>query len=69
MFGMPIHNWQFWLVTAAMLWGLWIIARPFLPLKRNRSHANGGACPNCSSGQSASRKPRQTSLTIEGRRA
>ncbi len=37
---------QFYIVTAAALWGLWTLARPFLPSKKGSSQA----CPSCSSG-------------------
>jgi hypothetical protein len=34
-------DWQFLVVTAAALWGLWILVRPFL----RRQEKPG--CPNC----------------------
>lgn len=43
-------DWQFLVVTAAALWGLWILLRPFLPRRGKEQEAAGGAaCPRCSS--------------------
>lgn len=49
-------DWQFLVVTAAALWGLWILLRPFLPRRRkDQEEAGGAACPRCSaSGSCAS---------------
>ena len=50
-------DWQFLAVTAAALWGLWILLRPFLPRRRKEQEeaAGGAACPRCSaSGSCAS---------------
>jgi hypothetical protein len=44
---MPIADWQFWVVTAAMLWGAWSLARQFRPRK------NAAACPSCATGSAA----------------
>jgi hypothetical protein len=62
---MPWTDWQFWLVTMLALGGLWILLRPFIPLKK-RADA-GASCPHCASG-SASSKPRRVALTVEKRR-
>lgn len=48
-------DWQFLVVTAAALWGLWILLRPFLPRRRKDEEAAAGACPRCTaSGSCAS---------------
>jgi hypothetical protein len=31
---MPLHDWQFWVVSVAALWGAWAMTRQLLPLKR-----------------------------------
>ena len=36
-------DWQFLVVTAAALWGLWILLRPFLP----RRGKEAAGCPSC----------------------
>lgn len=67
---MPFGDWQFWLVTLLALWGLWVMARPFLP-RRKVSPDEQAACPNCASGSAASKKkktPRRVPLTIERRK-
>jgi hypothetical protein len=53
--GLPF-DWQFLVVTAAALWGLWVLLRPFLTrLGKNQEEAGGAACPRCSaSGSCAS---------------
>jgi hypothetical protein len=49
-------DWQFLVVTAAALWGVWILLRPFLP--RRGKEAVGG-CPNCAAaGQCQSQSAR-----------
>jgi hypothetical protein len=62
---MPWNDWQFWLVSLLAVWGLWVLARPFLPRKRAASAST--SCPNCASG-SAAAKPRRVALTIEKKR-
>jgi len=57
---MPFDDWQFYVVTAAGLWGVWAVVRPFIP-DRNRP-----GCPGCDTGTSRSRSKR-TRLTIRGR--
>ncbi len=59
----PYDEWQFWLVTVAMLWGVFIIVRPFFPKPNG---ANGGNCPNCAMGSAAQHKtrPAKTKLTV-----
>lgn len=54
--GIPLDG-QFLVVTAAALWGLWVLLRPFLPRRRKEQEEAGGgaACPRCSaSGSCAS---------------
>ena len=58
---MPYSDWQFWVVTALFLGGLWMIARLFMPPRKN-----GARCPTCSPGAERTRK-RRVSLTIEQR--
>ncbi|MCP3902471.1 MAG: hypothetical protein GY715_02450 [Planctomycetes bacterium] len=31
---MPLDDWQFYVVTAAALWGLWALVRTIMPRKR-----------------------------------
>ena len=41
---MPLDDWQFWLVTLAAGWGMYALARPFLPWRRRGrkgGHATG----------------------------
>lgn len=44
---MPWHDWQFWVVTAIMAWGAWVLVRQLLPKK------DGPACGNCAAGAAA----------------
>jgi hypothetical protein len=55
---MPIRDWQFWVVTALFIGGLWLIVRVVVPAK-NRN----GKCPTCPSGSAKRRVP----LTIDRR--
>ena len=52
-------DWQFLVVTAAALWGLWILLRPFLPRRRKEQEEAAGdaACPRCSASGSCASKP------------
>ena len=34
---MPFGDWQFYVVTLAALWGVWAMARPFLPARMKKS--------------------------------
>ncbi len=61
---MPLHDWQFWVVTLLMLWGLWVLLRAIVPARRKAGDADP-SCPNCASGEAASQGPRRVSLTIE----
>lgn len=58
---MPVGNWQFWIVTIAGLYALWMIIKPFLP-RRNKQTG----CTHCASGAASSRKKRgaKVSLTV-----
>jgi len=66
---MPWRDWQFWLVSALAIWGLWVLARPFIP-RRKSAGDDEPACPNCASGSSASKKKtaRRVALTVDRRR-
>jgi hypothetical protein len=65
---MPVHDWQFWVVTLLALGGAWLVAKPFLPKRRSMSEGDP-SCPTCASGSAASRKTkRRVPLTIEKRR-
>ena len=57
---MPWTDWQFWTVTVAALIAAWCVVRPFIPSKRPPA-----SCPGCPSAE-ASKKPRETTLTIDG---
>jgi hypothetical protein len=61
---MPWHDWQFWIVTLIAGWGVWLMARPFLPRRRARRAEPG--CPTCAPG--APPRRRKTPLTIGGKR-
>lgn len=61
---MPLHDWQFWVVTAVAAVGLWMAFRPLFPRRRGRGkpcHGSGGV-------ESKGTSTRAT-LTVEGRRA
>jgi hypothetical protein len=47
----PLTDWQFWTVTVAAAWGLWTVARQFVPTKDN-------ACAGCATGAAAMAKRR-----------
>ncbi len=34
--GLPVTDWQFWLVTAIAAAGLWVLIRMFIPKKKPR---------------------------------
>jgi hypothetical protein len=59
---MPLDDWQFYVVTAVVLWAIWRLVRPLLSSRRS---ANVG-CPTCASG-AAARRPKRTQLTLMGR--
>ncbi len=51
---MPWLDWQFYVVTAAAIWGAWSVVRQLLP----RSGPAGPACGACAAGACAcARKP------------
>ncbi len=51
---MPWLDWQFYVVTAAAVWGAWILLRQLLP----SSGPSGPACGACAAGACAcARKP------------
>jgi hypothetical protein len=45
----PWHDWQFWVVTAACLAGVWGIVQPFVPRKGRPADTCGG----CATGTAA----------------
>ncbi|MCP3961509.1 MAG: hypothetical protein GY719_27010 [bacterium] len=52
---MPWLDWQFWMVTAAALWGAWILVRQLMPV----SDPSSPACASCATGAAAcARRPR-----------
>lgn len=59
--GLPLGDWQFYVVTGAALGAIWLIVRPLL------SRKDSSGCPNCADGAASSRR-RPTGLTIEGKR-
>lgn len=65
--GIPLDDWQFWVVTALAASAVWLVVSPLLP---KRKKAKGAACPGCPSGESESAKPRtkHVDLTIGGKR-
>ena len=65
--GIPLDDWQFWVVTALAASAVWLMVSPLLPRKKK---AKGAACPGCPSGESESAKPRtkHVDLTIGGKR-
>ncbi len=62
---LPLDQWQFYVVTAVALAGVWALLRPFL--RRGRSGASSAGCGGCASGSTSTRR-RAVSLTIGGRR-
>jgi hypothetical protein len=54
---LPFDQWQFYVVTAVAMLGLWALVRPFL-------RRSTGGCHGCGS---APRRVRRTPLTIEKR--
>jgi hypothetical protein len=51
--GIPVADWQFWIVTAAAFWGLVALVRTVLPDRKKKAD---GACPHCASGSAACAK-------------
>lgn len=64
--GVPLGDWQFWVVTALAVSAIWLVASPFVPRRKKP----GAACPGCPSGEDASKPPRakHVDLTIGGKR-
>ena len=56
---MPLLDWQFWVVTLAMLWGFWTAARQFLPKK------GAPACGGCAAGSAACARARVMAEVVE----
>ena len=61
--GVPLDDWQFYVVTALALTSLWLVVKPFLPSHKKR----GGGCHACSGGPPAAGR-RRIPMTIRGRR-
>lgn len=59
---MPVHDPQFWIVTAAALVGLWTLLRQFRPSRSDE----GPACGGCAAGAAACAKPRTTEADAPG---
>jgi len=57
---MPIHDWQFYVVTIAALCGLWALLAPLTSARRN-----SGRCRCC---DPAPARTRRTPLTLNGRK-
>lgn len=61
MTSLPWHDWQFYVVTVAALWGAWRFLSPLLP---RRPGAAAAPCGSCASGAAAcARKPETAALT------
>ena len=61
--GVPLGDWQFYVVTALALTSLWLVVKPFVG---SRGKGDGG-CHTCGGGAAATRRKRVT-MTIRGRR-
>lgn len=66
---MPWLDWQFWTVTAAALWGVWVLVRQLMPA----TDPSSPACGSCATGSAAcARKPSEAEsarlVVLEGRR-
>ena len=59
---MPLGDWQFWVVTALVVWAAWTVVRPFLPIGRRDE-----GCPGCGP-PTRRRGAKGTRLTVEGER-
>lgn len=58
---MPWFDWQFYVVTAAAVWGAWTLLRQLLP----GPASSGPACGACASGASACvKKPNLSAATM-----
>lgn len=58
---MPWHDWQFYLVTALALAGLWLALRPLLGPKKSKG------CASCSFAQKNPTLPAEERLVVLGR--
>jgi hypothetical protein len=56
---MPLHDWQFWVVTIAAAVGLWFAFRPLFPKRRGKPRRDGRPATGAST---------RATLTIEGKR-
>ena len=63
MMGVPLDDWQFYVVTALAIVSLWLVVKPFVASRRE----GGGGCHSCGGGPPAARRRRVT-MTIRGRR-
>ena len=65
--GIPLDDWQFWVVTALAASAVWLVVSPLLTRKKK---AKCAACPGCPRWESESAKPRtkHVDLTIGGKR-
>ncbi len=61
LFGLPLDDWQFWVVTSVVICGGWVVVKMFIPNRKSK-----GACSSCASGSAANAKPRKVRLTVEG---
>jgi hypothetical protein len=67
---MPLHDWQFWIVSALAAYGVWVLVRPFV----RRGKSNDASCPSCPSGGGGAgggehrSQRRKVALTIERKR-
>ena len=50
---MPWHDWQFYVVTVAAVWGAWTLLRQLFP----KSDPSAPACGACATGSAACAKP------------
>jgi hypothetical protein len=58
---MPLHDWQFWIVTALAVLGGWRMFRLIVPAKR----AGDSSCHSCPSGAASGGPKKRVTLTIE----
>lgn len=54
----PWADWQFYCVTLAAAWGLWIVVRQLVPTKK------GQACTSCATGAAARAKPKSSAESV-----
>jgi hypothetical protein len=58
---LPVEDWQFYVVSFAALFGVWVLVRTLLPRRSSSS-----PCPGCPTGRTPWRR-RLTALTLRGR--